>query len=225
MSDWQWQSRDFSQVKPESKTSAQVYSSWAAPPSYIYKTLCTKEMTTDRENWWESIGTRRDVGMPGPSMVITRGDPCLAVYKFLWTCPFKCLLHVGCWVWVTVTPRVEFQAHVSICLKEADCSDLLTDIDKCLLEADAQTLSTKGSVHWLKPVLSRNWVDSSLVCALTCTRDTASNQNTADPFDLVIPFLPGNVYVNISSAISLKLCMNPHLHCFPLVCMSWRLCT
>lgn len=166
-----------------------------------------------------------DVGMPGPNMVITRGDPCLAVYKFLWTCPFKCLLHVGCWVWVTVTLQVEFQAHVSICLKEADCNDLVTDIDECLLEAEAQTLATNGSVRRLKPLLSRHWVDSNLVCALTCIRDTASNQNTADPFGLVIPFLPGYVYVNISSEISLKLCMNPHLHCFPLVCMSWRLCT
>lgn len=55
-----------------------------------------------------------------------------------------------------MTLQVEFQAHVSICLKEADCNDLVTDIDECLLEAEAQTLATNGSVRRLKPLLSRH---------------------------------------------------------------------
>ena len=46
-----------------------------------------------------------------------------------------------------MTLQVEFQAHIAICLKEADCSDLVTDIDECLLEADAQTLATNDSVR------------------------------------------------------------------------------
>lgn len=45
-----------------------------------------------------------------------------------------------------MTLQVEFQAHVSICLKEADCGDQVTDIDECLLEADAQTLAASSAV-------------------------------------------------------------------------------
>lgn len=157
--------------------------------------------------------------MPGPSMVVTRGDLCLAFYKFLLTCPFKCLLRVGCWVWVTVTLQVEFQAHISICLKEADCSDLVTDIDECLLEADAQTLATNGSVRWLKSVLSRNWVDSSLVCALTCIRDTASNQNTAKPFWLGYSLSSWLFLCKYSKCSFLEIMHEPVSPLFPLVCV------